>query len=51
MVNIFIGDKTKRIGCRVSEEAQNAIKEHYLKHGFVNITDYILTLIDKDMRG
>lgn len=50
MVNIFIGIKNKSIGAKVSDEAKQAIERHALKKGFTRTTDYILTLIDNDMR-
>lgn len=48
-INVFIGDKTKTIACRVSEDAKNVIEQHAKEKGFTKITDYILTLIDKDL--
>lgn len=50
MVNIFIGAKNKQIGFKVSEVAKEAIEKHALKMGFQNTTEYILSLIDSDMR-
>lgn len=51
MCNVFIGNKTKQIGFKVSEDAKKSIEEQALKGGFKNTTEYILTLIDKDIRG
>lgn len=50
MVNVFVGDKVKTIGFKVSEDSKKAIEEQARKKGFNKTTDYILTLIDKDMR-
>lgn len=49
-INVFIGDKTKTIACRVSEDSKVAIEKHAKDKGFTKITDYILTLIDKDLK-
>lgn len=51
MCNVFIGNKVKQIGFKVSVEAKEAIEKQALMKGFKNTTEYILTLIDKDMRG
>lgn len=50
MINVFIGDKTKTIACRVSDDVKEAIEKHAKDKGFTKLTDYILTLIDRDMR-
>lgn len=50
MINIFIGDKQKTIGFKVSESAKLAIEERAKEKGFVKLTDYILTLIDSDLK-
>lgn len=50
MVNVFIGNKTKQIGFKVSEDVKNAIEKRALELGFTKTTDYILTLIDNDFK-
>lgn len=50
MVNVFVGNKNKQIGFKVSEDSKKAIEERALKLGFTRVTDYILTLIDKDIK-
>ena len=50
MVNVFVGNKNKQIGFKVSEDSKKSIEERALSLGFTKTTDYILTLIDKDMK-
>lgn len=50
MINVFVGDKSKTIGFKVSEDAKKAIEKQARIKGFTKTTDYILTLIDKDLR-
>lgn len=50
MINVFIGNKEKTIGFKVSEDVKNAIEEHAKEKGFNRVTDYILTLIDNDFK-
>lgn len=43
-------EKDTRLQLRMSKERKQAIKEQALKSGFEYPIDYILDLIDKDMR-
>lgn len=50
-INVFIGKKDKTIGVKVSIDTKQAVEDRAKELGFSKVTDYILTLIDKDFKS
>lgn len=48
--NVFTGTKDKSIAFKVSSDSKNIIEKRAKDLGFTKTTDYILTLIDKDLK-
>jgi len=50
MINVFIGTRDKVVACKVSADVKSEIKKRVAKLGLTKTNDYLLTLIDKDLR-